>query len=591
MKFSQLALFSFIVIGTMANSIAGAQTIAAPTIKCVTTDEQNGDVTITWINPPPESCGTFVGYVLFAATSSTGPFFILDTFTNQSQTTFEHTGANGTILDWFYFLVATYNCPGFVSDSSAIVQEEPLITPDLDFVTVLPGGGVRIDWFPTPSTQAEGYIIYYDLGGGTAVKIDTVFGRTSTTFIDTGANPNSGSIAYTIAAFDGCNNKTLNSNKPHNTIYLTATSQQCAQQVYLEWNLYINWPSVSEYLVETSVDNGPYTQAASFQSPNYYFPLAGIVGDSICFRIEAVHQNGTTVSISNETCLKFDLIRSTKYNELRRVSVNASGTINVEWYIDSTADINSLFINRSLDGNGYSIIDSQVITTPVFFNSYNDTAVNPSQSSYYYRITSRDNCDSTVNSGEGRTIFLTGANNTSVNTLKWSSFELDHATVLDYTIYREDNGSLVPVQNVSGSTFTYDDPVANGISDLNTFCYVVEANYRLSLPGFQDEMLQSTSNLVCVDLPPVIYVPNAFVPDGKNNVFKPTLLNPNVAEYEFKIFDRWGKMLFETELVSAGWDGSNNGEKMPLGGYAYYIKAVSFSGAAEERKGIVVLVR
>jgi len=530
--------------------------------------------------------------VLYGATGIAGPYLVIDSVINPAQSGTLHVGANGTILDWFYYIVTLQNCPGATSAPSDTVQEEPLITPNLDFVTVTPGG-VQINWFPSPSTQTEGYIIYYDLGGGLATEVDTVFGINTTTYLDVNANPDVSPVAYTIAAFDGCNNKTLFNDSEHRTIFLTATIQQCAQQVTLNWNPYINWSGVSAYRVETSIDNSPFSVAQSLPdgSSGYLFPLAGVTGDSICFRITAVHQNGTTTSASNVVCLSLDLIRSTTFNYLRRVSVNAAGGVDLEWYIDTAANINSYFIQRSQNGTSFLPIDTLPVTTPFFLNPYTDATAPTSSGSFYYRVGSFDDCNFQLNSTIGRTILLTGSSTGVNNTLNWNAFELENATVIDYTIYRVQNGTLVPVQTVAGNIFTFVDPVANAASEDGTFCYVVEASYQLNIPGFVNENLKSASNETCLFQTPVIYVPSAFVPKGKNNLFKPTLLNPNIAEYEFKIFDRWGKQLFETTLLNAGWDGSNNGEAMPLGGYAYYIKVVSRGGVVEERKGMVVLVR
>jgi len=189
---------------------------------------------------------------------------------------------------------------------------------------------------------------------------------------------------------------------------------------------------------------------------------------------------------------------------------------------------------------------------------------------------------------------LTGTSSGLLNKLNWNAFELDNANVQSYTIYQVQNGTLVPDTTVSSATRSYDDPVAADISEDGSFCYVVVANFNLDIPGLVNENLTSASNQLCLYQPPVIYVPTAFVPRGavqENNYFKPTLLNPNVAEYEFMIFDRWGKKLFESNRVNIGWDGTNNGELMPLGGYAYYIKVVSKGGVALEKKGMVVLVR
>lgn len=572
---------------------AFSQTIPAPVIQCVTTDENSGDVTINWTSPPLNPCGAFTAYVILGATSPSGPFLTIDTVFNAAQTTVIHAGANATILDWYYFMTMVQNCPGATQTFSDTIQEEPLITPDLDFVTVT-DTGVFIKWFPSPSTQTAGYIIYYDLGGGLATEVDTVYGRLTSTYLDVNANPDAAKVVYTIATFDGCLNKTLFNENEHNTVFLDGSIQQCSQQVTMNWNQYINWnPGVSGYRIETSLDGAAFTvdQSLPDGSTGYLYELAGVNGDTLCFRIVAVHQNGTTVSVSNIRCLPLDLVRSTTFNYLRRVSVNPSGAVEIEWYIDTSADINSYFIRRSLDGSAFTSIDTLPVATPTLLNSYTDATAPTSQNSFYYQTTSADDCGFLLHSTTGKTILLAGYNQGAVNTLTWNAFELDHATVLDYTIYRTESGAPVPVQTVPPTTLTFDDDIATAISDSGTFCYVVEARYHLNIPGFANETLLSSSNERCLNQTPVIYVPNAFVPGGKNNFFKPTLLNPNVAGYEFLIFDRWGKQLFETSVVSAGWDGTNNGEQMPQGGYAYYIKVVSQGGEVQEKTGMVVLVR
>lgn len=570
---------------------AFAQTIPAPTIQCVTTDENSGDVTINWTNPAPDACGPFVAYVVFGATSPAGPFLTIDTFYNAAQTSAIHTGANATILDWYYFMVMIQNCPGATQAFSDTIQEEPLITPDLDFVTVT-DTGVFIKWFPSPSTQTAGYVIKYYLGL-VATPIDTVYGRLTDTYLDTGGNPNAASLSYTISALDGCGNQTLFNEDEHNTIFLSGSVQQCTQQVTLDWNQYINWSGVSGYRIETSMDGAPFTIAQTLPdgSIQYLYSLVGVTGDTLCFRITAVHENGTPSSTSNVRCLPLNLVRSTTFNYLRTVTVNQAGTVDVEWYIDTSADINSYYVLRSLNGNTFTPVDTITVVNPVFLNTYTDAQANTSASSYHYEIASFDDCNFQLNSTQGQTMLLEGTNSGILNELEWNAFSLENASVLDYTIYRVENGVPVPLQTLPPSTLAFQDDISAVISEDGAFCYVIEASYNLNIPGFVNENLTSASNQFCLYQKPVIYVPNAFVPGGKNNNFKPTLLNPNVAEYEFLIFDRWGKQLFSTNVLAAGWDGTNNGEAMPGGGYSYYIKVVSQGGELQEKTGMVVLVR
>lgn len=61
-----------------------------------------------------------------------------------------------------------------------------------------------------------------------------------------------------------------------------------------------------------------------------------------------------------------------------------------------------------------------------------------------------------------------------------------------------------------------------------------------------------------VDLELAYYVPNAFSPndDGINDVFKPYFPpDANLIEFDFSVYDRWGKKIFQTGDPAFGWDG------------------------------------
>ncbi|MCF8327035.1 MAG: gliding motility-associated C-terminal domain-containing protein [Bacteroidales bacterium] len=89
------------------------------------------------------------------------------------------------------------------------------------------------------------------------------------------------------------------------------------------------------------------------------------------------------------------------------------------------------------------------------------------------------------------------------------------------------------------------------------------------------------------------FIPNAFSPngDGINDVFKPKGDMSAVKEYEFKIFDRYGNIIFQTEDVNEGWDGRIDGELAPNDSYAYLIYYKSVWGKEFTKKGTVIILR
>jgi gliding motility-associated-like protein len=574
-----------------------AQNIPAPVIQCVSTDQNTGDVYINWLPYTPHPCGSFAEFQIFGATNIAGPYTLINTvpITNVNATSYTHVGANGTILNWYYRMVAVHNCPGVTADTSAPQAGEILDIPQMDYVTVLPDGSVQVVWKPSASAQVAGYIVYYVLGGGLFSAIDTVLGINNTTYVDINANTGSGSIIYSVAAFDYCGNRTLINPNGHNTIFLTQSASVCAATIDLRWNLYRNWPSGTQYQIESTIDNGTPVIAYTLpdSSTGYNFPVTQLNGDSVCFRVAAVHTGGSPQSFSNKVCMAISFIRSTAFNFLRNITVNASGGVDLNWIIDTTAHLNAFLINRSLPNASFVLIDSVTVTAPVAFQNYYTDASAPTIAiPLTYRIDSRDDCGLVRASTIGKTILLEASFSGNMDvSLQWNSFELEYATVLNYTINRIINNTRTPVQTVGPAELSFQESIANAVSDAGQFCYQIEAEYMLELPGFNTENLKSYSNIRCIEQEPVVYVASALVPEGKNKSVRPVLLVPNVKEYEFQVFDRWGKVMFATTELTAGWDGTNKGERLPFGTYVYRVRLVTQQGKELIQKGTITLVR
>ncbi|HEY8660724.1 MAG TPA: gliding motility-associated C-terminal domain-containing protein [Hanamia sp.] len=91
---------------------------------------------------------------------------------------------------------------------------------------------------------------------------------------------------------------------------------------------------------------------------------------------------------------------------------------------------------------------------------------------------------------------------------------------------------------------------------------------------------------------PAIYIPNAFTPngDGLNDVFKATAAGIRQTIY-FKIYNRWGKLMFETQDITKGWDGRYMGIAQPTAVYVWVVKGIDISGKTIDLKGTVTLIR
>jgi gliding motility-associated-like protein len=90
-----------------------------------------------------------------------------------------------------------------------------------------------------------------------------------------------------------------------------------------------------------------------------------------------------------------------------------------------------------------------------------------------------------------------------------------------------------------------------------------------------------------------ITVPNAFTPngDGKNDFLYP--LNAYTAtNLEFRVFNRYGQLVFETRDWTRKWDGTINGKPQPVGAYVWTLRYTDgSSGKVFSSRGTSVLVR
>ena len=88
------------------------------------------------------------------------------------------------------------------------------------------------------------------------------------------------------------------------------------------------------------------------------------------------------------------------------------------------------------------------------------------------------------------------------------------------------------------------------------------------------------------------YVPNAFTPngDGINDTFKAIAPGIKQTNY-FRIYNRWGKLVFQSNNNNSGWDGKYLGVPQPNAVYVWEIKGTDVAGKIIELKGIVTLIR
>lgn len=91
---------------------------------------------------------------------------------------------------------------------------------------------------------------------------------------------------------------------------------------------------------------------------------------------------------------------------------------------------------------------------------------------------------------------------------------------------------------------------------------------------------------------PAFYVPNAFTPNGdeKNDRFRCLAVGIAKIDY-FKVYNRYGQLVYAGNSYQPGWDGTIRGIRQPSGTYVWMVKGKDFVGNVHSAKGTVNLIR
>jgi gliding motility-associated-like protein len=89
----------------------------------------------------------------------------------------------------------------------------------------------------------------------------------------------------------------------------------------------------------------------------------------------------------------------------------------------------------------------------------------------------------------------------------------------------------------------------------------------------------------------VLYVPNAFSPngDGQNDILY--VIGGNLESMELVIYNRWGQVVFQSATRSQGWDGTFNGKALNTDVFAYRLKGRTYDQEEVLLTGNITLIK
>lgn len=279
-----------------------------------------------------------------------------------------------------------------------------------------------------------------------------------------------------------------------------------------------------------------------------------------------------------------------------KTGLKTSDTIDILY--TTVVDSNTTFTKWKSLPNAINYTINGTSTPDTFFIDKN---VQPYLVSLSYTVVANDSCGNrNVVSPMAKTIYLKGENinSNAYALLKYTPYETWRNGVLEYEVefFNKAANTWTNLNTLPGNVLTAQSQILPDSENISI--YGPQICYRVKATEQNGNKQISISNVICLPIYPVVFIPNAFSPngDGLNDYFKPVTAGLN--SYIFQIYDRWGQLVYEDSPESKGWDGTFRGKPIEEGVYVYRLSAIgylksSFTNDARvvERKGSLLLVR
>ncbi len=494
--------------------------------------------------------------------------------------------------------VSTSNQAG---STSPFINKIPPPLAIIDTVSVTPANTVDITWSKSQKANVIGYIVYVNIGANVYQAVATINNINTTSYNYTGGNPSDSSLLFQVALLDSCG-KAGTISSTGQTIFLRETSDPCGHKNMLNWNGYIDIAGnsgntdIGGYKIFYNVNGGAY-QLLARTGPKViqYIDSNLYTQETRSYYVQvydSIHKD--TTASSNIVYYAVKTATMPRFQYLRYASVVPfTSGVSLSYYLDTLSGAEFYaFIRADSTGKFKTIVTDSAQRHNDLIN-YVDNSIDPSKQSYTYRVVTLDSCSNPIDTSNiGKTVLLIAVGKPDINELTWNNYTSWSTSPIQYFIYRSVDGTNfthIATENAGGQN-TYDDDISGITTGQGIFYYYVFTQE----PGVIDPFIDSVySNVALAYQDPIVWVPNAFDPNGINRIFKPVGVFVDVTGYDFVIINRWGIKVFESTDPEKGWDGHyNNSKKAEQEDvYVYLLTYTSSKGQYFQKKGTVTLLK
>ncbi|MEM9328948.1 MAG: gliding motility-associated C-terminal domain-containing protein, partial [Bacteroidota bacterium] len=345
-------------------------------------------------------------------------------------------------------------------------------------------------------------------------------------------------------------------------------SRSCLTSV--DATVFLDWDPQQRYELQYSVGRtaAPITVfSGQITSDSLFFPtLTTDTENDICFRLNAL-------STCNEAVIEGGNVCRDNPNAVDAAIENAYATYeggDIALYFDEIA-IGGFEGEREVLG-----FDPEPLDT--LFPGFVDRNVSPFRE-YIYRIGFSDTCGNVVPPAEILTSFVQ-SRETRINQqlVTWKAAENQLASNFLQQVVVVGAGQEKTISNP-------DNPVEVFLEE------PLGPRQEILLRTIYADGTIIESNRVPVDYEYRAYLPDAFTPNGDFLNDELRLIGLTNEAINWKIYNRWGEVVFTSQSAEVGWDGTYRGSRAPGGVYFYDLTFLNSENETIRQTGSFVLIR
>jgi gliding motility-associated-like protein len=578
--------------------LSGYGQYAAPELKCA--QKGPNEVDLSW-KTVTELCGAFVSYDIHYAPTKAGPYTVLTTIPSFSTITYQHSPVTPA-QNFCYFLTSNYACPGVSNTSDTFCSVAVLTKPQLLSISIENGFPVY-RWVPDLNLkQVWAHAIF-----SPAKSIDTFKGYKTNSGIDSSFDVTSGVYTGSVYAMDSCGGSKGRSpyDRFHRPCFVTLVNNPCADEIEINWTPYQGWgpnDEVKDFEIWVQINANPEIKVGTNIASIRTFRYNGYVfGDKVCIRVKANHPTDPTIySYSNQLC--FTSTKSQKPDILQTLSASYIDNYEtkIRWYCSTNSIPKNFDLVKRNIANGLKL---ETIEKIVYKNEgkgfYSYQLMNgESNQAVYYQLVYEDQCNNKSAGSTGATNFIKVTQvGLYINEISWPKKYFPDTvkyTIKKFEVYfSPDMVNYTKVSDLNPTETKYTHLVENLYQTDGKFCYKVVVHYNFdTLTPVKDSSFSMSSQLACVLMRTVMWVPNAFKVNGYTPTFKPKMYFFSQQLFRMKIFNRWGQQIFETNDPNTGWNGiMSNGQAASEDSYIYHINFIGNDGVSVDKTGNFTLLK